>query len=83
MRGKSGLRQALRRCEISLEEVGREVEAQIAAFKQLTGAAPVYIDGHQHVHVLPGIAAVVAQVAERATVQFVRIPFSRRQILDD
>jgi len=74
MRGKSGLRQALRRCEISLEEVGREVEAQIAAFKQLTGAAPVYIDGHQHVHVLPGIAAVVAQVAERATVQFVRIP---------
>jgi predicted glycoside hydrolase/deacetylase ChbG (UPF0249 family) len=74
MRGKCGLRQALGRCEISLEEVGREVEAQIAVFKQLTGAAPVYLDGHQHVHVLPGIAAVVARVAQREAVKFVRMP---------
>ena len=74
MRGKSGLREALSKCEISLEEVGHEVEAQIAAFKHLTGSAPVYLDGHQHVHVLPGIAAVVARVAAREGVQLVRIP---------
>ena len=74
MRGKCGLRQALGRCEISLEEVGREVEAQIAVFKQLTGATPVYLDGHQHVHVLPGIAAVVARIAQREAVKFVRMP---------
>lgn len=74
MRGKSGLREALKKCQISLEEVGIEVRAQIAAFKQLTGVPPTYLDGHQHVHVLPGIAAVVARVAAREGVKFVRIP---------
>ena len=74
MRGKGGLRQALCKCAISIEQVGREVEAQIDAFKSLTGAPPVYLDGHQHVHVLPGIAAVVARVAAKHGVRYARIP---------
>ena len=74
MRGKIGLREALKQCQISMEEVGIEVEAQLEAFKNLTGATPVYLNGHQHVHVLPGIAAVVARVAAREGVQFMRIP---------
>ncbi len=74
MRGKIGLREALKQCQISMEEVGIEVEAQFEAFKNLTGATPVYLNGHQHVHVLPGIAAVVARVAAREGVQFMRIP---------
>ena len=77
MRGKGGLREALSKCQISLEEVGTEVQAQIAAFKQLTGAPPAYLDGHQHVHVLPGIAAVVARIAASEGVTFVRIPDER------
>ena len=74
MRGKAGLREALSMCQISLEEVGTEVQAQIAAFKEITGAIPTYLDGHQHVHVLPGIAAVVARIAAREGVRCVRIP---------
>jgi predicted glycoside hydrolase/deacetylase ChbG (UPF0249 family) len=74
MRGKSGIREALKQCQISMEEVGIEVEAQLEAFKNLTGATPVFLNGHQHVHVLPGIAAVVARVAAREGVHFMRIP---------
>jgi predicted glycoside hydrolase/deacetylase ChbG (UPF0249 family) len=79
MRGKSGLRESLNKCEISMEEVGIEVEAQIAAFMLLTGAAPTYLDGHQHVHVLPGVASVVARIAANAGIKWVRIPDEAHQ----
>lgn len=36
-------------------DVAREVQRQIARFEDSTGYAPDFIDGHQHVHVLPGI----------------------------
>ena len=74
MRGKAGLREALSKCEISLEEVGREVCAQFKVFKQMTGVLPAYLDGHQHVHVLPGIAAVVARIAADHGIRCVRMP---------
>ena len=52
-----------------------EFDAQIDAFAAATGAAPAFVDGHQHVHHLPGIRTVVldalarypAQVAVRNT----------------
>lgn len=32
-----------------------EISAQVDAFKNLCdGELPLYVDGHQHVHVLPG-----------------------------
>ena len=35
-------------------QVKLEIVAQIAKFKEMTGDLPIYVDGHQHVHVLPG-----------------------------
>src|SRR5690606_25772598 len=32
-----------------------EIKAQLAAFTRAMGRAPRYIDGHQHVHHLPGV----------------------------
>lgn len=40
-------------------EIAAEVERQIARFEALVGRAPDFIDGHQHVHVLPGIRQAV------------------------
>lgn len=36
-------------------QVAVEISAQVEAFKNLfDGELPLYVDGHQHVHVLPG-----------------------------
>ena len=35
-------------------QVRKEMQAQIEKFKELTGNFPPYVDGHQHVHILPG-----------------------------
>jgi predicted glycoside hydrolase/deacetylase ChbG (UPF0249 family) len=47
-------------------EVEGEIERQLDAFEQAFGAPPAFVDGHQHVHVLPGIRpALLAALAGR------------------
>jgi predicted glycoside hydrolase/deacetylase ChbG (UPF0249 family) len=41
----------------SCDEVAGEVSRQIARFEEVVGHVPDFIDGHRHVHVLPGIRA--------------------------
>jgi predicted glycoside hydrolase/deacetylase ChbG (UPF0249 family) len=68
-----GLRQLLAACfsaRVDREEISAEVSRQIARFEEVTGHAPDFIDGHQHVHVLPGIRrgflqAIGASLRER------------------
>ncbi|MET0746280.1 MAG: ChbG/HpnK family deacetylase [Microvirga sp.] len=43
-------------------ELGGEIERQLDAFEERHGAAPDFVDGHQHVHVLPGIRAALLRV---------------------
>ncbi|HEX7438517.1 MAG TPA: ChbG/HpnK family deacetylase, partial [Caldimonas sp.] len=45
--------------------LGVEFEAQLEAFAAATGAAPSFVDGHQHVHHLPGVRSVVLDAVER------------------
>ena len=45
--------------------LAREVEAQLAAFRQAFGRPPDFIDGHQHVHIFPQIRDVVLDAAQR------------------
>jgi chitin disaccharide deacetylase len=52
------LRAANRR-ELPLDEIAQEVEAQIDAFCASLGRAPDFVDGHQHVQVLPGIREIL------------------------
>jgi predicted glycoside hydrolase/deacetylase ChbG (UPF0249 family) len=40
---------------IDREAVKAEVKAQIAAFRQALGRDPDFVDGHQHVQLLPGV----------------------------
>ena len=58
---------------IALADVHKELDAQIRRARD-NGVRPSHFDGHQHVHVLPGIARVVAQLARDHGVRAVRVP---------
>lgn len=53
--------------QLALEEIAREVDAQLAAFVAVMHRPPAHIDGHLHAHVLPGIRDIVLAAAERLT----------------
>ncbi|XP_068957011.1 carbohydrate deacetylase isoform X1 [Petaurus breviceps papuanus] len=52
--GKMGFRKALAEGRVLLPEVREELRAQLSRFLELLGQEPTHVDGHQHVHVLPG-----------------------------
>jgi len=74
LRGKFGFRLALAAEQIDLGEVVGETTAQLAAFERLCGHPASHVDGHQHVHVLPEVAAVLAPLLAEAGVRTTRIP---------
>lgn len=76
MRGKMGFREALAAGAISLSEVQAELIAQVDRFMALhpSHAPPDHADGHQHVHVLPGVCEVVAEVLAAKGIRCVRLP---------
>jgi chitin disaccharide deacetylase len=48
------------------QEIRDELRRQLDAFEEAFGAPPEYVDGHQHVHVLPGIAEdLIAELSLR------------------
>ncbi len=63
---------------INLKEVEIEFRAQIALARRL-GAEPDHLDGHQHLHVLPGFARVVRAIARDERLP-VRWPIARPSI---
>jgi hypothetical protein len=48
-----------------LARIVAALEHQVETFTRVIGQAPDYIDGHQHVHMLPVIRDAVVQVAKR------------------
>lgn len=47
-------------------EIAAEIARQLDAFEQALGRPPDFVDGHQHVHVLPGVReALVAELLHR------------------
>lgn len=49
----------------SFATLSKAVEQQVAMFADVVGRPPDYIDGHRHVHLLPGVREAVVQVARR------------------
>lgn len=47
------------------EEVAAELERQLDAFEAHFGRAPDFIDGHQHVHLLPGVRQAILALFDR------------------
>jgi predicted glycoside hydrolase/deacetylase ChbG (UPF0249 family) len=46
-------------------ELEAEIERQIEAFEQAFGRRPAHVDGHQHVHVVPGVRNAIIAVLRR------------------
>jgi len=44
---------------LPLAAIGAEFAAQVDAFAAALGRAPDFVDGHQHVHALPGVRGIV------------------------
>lgn len=66
---------------IAAEEVGAEIDRQLDCFEAAAGAPPDHVDGHHHVHILPGIReALVRALARRfpgGRLPLVRVPGDR------
>jgi chitin disaccharide deacetylase len=58
---------------ISLSEIQRELDAQIAKVVA-SGIRPTHVDGHQHLHMLPGVRRVVGELADRHHIRCIRYP---------
>ncbi|NWV55796.1 YDJC deacetylase, partial [Daphoenositta chrysoptera] len=72
--GKMGFRTALSKGLLNMSEVKQELKAQVELFRELTGHLPPHMDGHQHVHVLPEVRHVFAEVLEEYGIQYTRVP---------
>ncbi|KAM6954159.1 LOW QUALITY PROTEIN: carbohydrate deacetylase [Aplochiton taeniatus] len=72
--GKMGFRQALQNGHLNMAEVELELRAQVRLFVELLGHLPCHMDGHQHVHVLPEVREVFAQVLSDCGVLYTRVP---------
>ncbi|XP_008064924.1 carbohydrate deacetylase isoform X2 [Carlito syrichta] len=75
--GKMGFREAVAAGDVALPQVREELEAQLNCFLELLGKAPTHVDGHQHVHVLPGVCQVFAEALQAYGVRFTRLPLER------
>lgn len=72
--GKMGFRKQLEKRQLSMEQVEMELRAQVHRFRELTGHWPQHMDGHQHVHVLPEVRDVFAQVLSDLQIPYTRVP---------
>ncbi|CAK7314415.1 Carbohydrate deacetylase [Vulpes lagopus] len=75
--GKMGFREAVAAGDVALPQVREELEAQLIRFRELLGGDPTHVDGHQHVHVLPGVCQVFAEALQANGVRFTRLPVER------
>ncbi|XP_033748871.1 carbohydrate deacetylase-like isoform X2 [Pecten maximus] len=75
--GKFGFREAVNEGQLDIIEVRREIQAQIDKFRELMGNEPYHADGHQHIHVIPGIVETFAAVLSENHVKVTRLPRER------
>lgn len=62
--------------EISLREIQQELDAQIRKVVD-HGIAISHLDGHQHIHMLPGIRRIVGELARQYSISSIRNPRER------
>jgi chitin disaccharide deacetylase len=59
--------------QVNLAEVETELRAQIVKIHR-AGIRPTHLDGHKHVHVVPGVSDIVVRLAREFSVPSVRCP---------
>nr|WP_295835045.1 ChbG/HpnK family deacetylase [uncultured Azospirillum sp.] len=58
---------------VARAEIRDELSRQIAAFTDAWGASPDYVDGHQHIHQLPGVRDAVVEALAALPGAYVRL----------
>jgi chitin disaccharide deacetylase len=58
---KNLLTKALNR-KLPAEEIAQEIKRQLDAFEEVYGEPPAFVDGHQHVHILPEIRSTLIRI---------------------
>jgi chitin disaccharide deacetylase len=59
--------------QINLAEIETELRRQISKIFS-AGILPTHLDGHKHVHVLPGISEIVIRLAQEYSIRSIRCP---------
>src|SRR5262249_45124118 len=70
--GPESLLLRMARRGLDLGEVEREWEAQIGKIRE-AGIEPTHLDGHKHVHMLPGLFEIALRLAKRHGIAAVRV----------
>jgi hopanoid biosynthesis associated protein HpnK len=65
---------AITRRQVDLSDIETELRAQISKTRR-AGIVPTHLDGHKHVHVLPGVSQIVIRLAKEFDIRYVRCPF--------
>lgn len=65
---------------VSLREVENELRRQVSRVFEM-GITPTHLDGHQHVHVLPGISEIAVRLAREFGIPSVRCPAEESPIV--
>lgn len=70
--GPEGLLLKMATRGLALNEVEREWDAQIGKVRD-AGVVPTHLDGHKHVHMLPGLLEIALRLAKRHGIGAIRI----------
>lgn len=70
--GPESLLLRIARGALALHEVEQEWEAQIEKIRE-AGIQPTHLDGHKHVHMLPGLFEIAVRLAKRYTIGAIRV----------
>lgn len=57
------------------EQVRREIEAQLAQVREVSGVNEVLVNGHQHVHLIPFVFDVLVSLPDIVSIRTIREPF--------
>jgi hopanoid biosynthesis associated protein HpnK len=65
--------EGITRRQVNLTDIETELGAQITKTRR-AGIFPSHLDGHKHVHVLPGVSEIVIRLAQEFGIRSVRCP---------
>jgi hopanoid biosynthesis associated protein HpnK len=70
--GPEGLLLRIAKRDVALREVEQEWDAQIEKVRE-AGIQPTHLDGHKHVHMLPGLLEIALRLAKRHGIGAMRV----------
>ena len=70
--GPEGLLLIIARRGLRLDEIEREWDAQIRKIRE-AGISPTHLDGHKHVHMLPGLFELALRLAKKHGIRAIRV----------